>query len=471
MQNILIFITALLLLFFNSYYSTYGIILLLLFSFANSFISNKSQSKLSILTTLVLILSYIFSGIKSQSLEPTLLMIVMVNNLNSLRINKNTLKTLIKILTSTMFVLSLIQIFNDQFAFGPFINIFNKKEIYPNAFAALNLLLIPLNSRNFQVMNILNILLSKSRIAIIISMGYFLWKHIRKTKNIKRAIAICVCLAVIPFTLITKSNQSLDFNSIDQRLEHWQNTPRLLNKTKEIFLGYGANSFAYIYPQVQKVPENQSPHSHNLILNIAVEYGIIFLFLLSLLLYKKFKYLEPEYKSALLLFLVHNLLDLNIQFPLTILILLLIINAQNHSKQQFNIQNSILSLTGLLILIISLTNNFIIGHKDEYLQSKNMLQTYIRQNPLDKKQLLKIDEKKYIKQVFRSNPYSVDNLEILLKHYPDIKLNKVWLDNYKKWYVSHSKFNLNYIHEKGTVKKLQDIFKSTDPTFVQNLEL
>ena len=176
MQKLLLFITTALLLVTNSYYSTYGILVLLAFTLFSSFKNKTKLNKLILVANLLLILSYLFSGIKALSLEPTLLFLLFINNLSSVKIDKYLLSKLSKYLTILFFIISVYQLLSTQFAYGPFFNIFNTKEIYPNAFAALNLLLLPLNKGKIQSLNIFNILLSKSRIGIIITGLFYIYK-------------------------------------------------------------------------------------------------------------------------------------------------------------------------------------------------------------------------------------------------------------------------------------------------------
>ena len=471
MQKLLLFITTTLLLVTNSYYSTYGILVLLAFTIFETIKNKTKPNKLTLLANTLLILSYLFSGIKALSLEPTLLLLLLVNNLSSIKIDKYLLAKLSKYLTILFFILGVYQLLSTQFAYGPFINIFNTKEIYPNAFAALNLLLLPLNKGKIQSLNIFNILISKSRIGIIVTGLFYIYKIIVNKRNSKKFIILGLMLILLPTALINKTSQSTEFSSLDQRIEHWQNSPKLLNNIKVIALGYGANSFSYIYPTVQQIPENQAPHSHNLIINLAVENGLLFTALLILMLIKRFKKLDGQYKAALLLFLIHNLVDLNIQFPLTIFILLLIFNTESKSENAGSFISLSMNIFAIVILLMSMSGNFYYGHKDELLRNNNQssLTKYIQENPLDSKQLLKLDEKKYIKEVFEADPYSVDHLVTLLKYYPETQLDPEWLEHYKEWYVSHSKYNLNYIHEKGTVEKLKNTFKLIDPEFANSL--
>ena len=265
--------------------------------------------------------------------------------------------------------------------------------------------------------------------------------------------------------------QALFLFSLDQRIEHWKNSPKLLNNIKALTLGYGPNSFSYIYPTVQQIPENQAPHSHNLIINLAVENGVLFTALLLLIIIKGFRTLDEQYKAAVLLFLIHNLVDLNIQFPLTVFILLLIFNTVNKTDTAKNWSTFNTNVFAIIILLLSMSGNFYYGHKDKLLTNNNRasLTKYIQENPLDSKQLLKLDEKTYIKEVFKADPYNVDHLVKLLEHYPATQLDPQWLENYKKWYISHSKYNLNYIHEKGTVEKLKKTFELKDPEFANSL--
>ena len=172
-------------------------------------------------------------------------------------------------------MLSLYQFVGDGIAYGPFFNIFNLKQIYPNALAALSLLLLAYtNKRSLTLLNILNIVSSKSRIGIVIMLLVMLYKNLHQIKKSYKLIAITCTIVALVFTFnYQKSPQSTSFTSIDQRVEHMTLTPKLFD-TKTLLFGQGAGSFSYLFPSVQRIPLNNAPHSHNIILNLLLEYGV-----------------------------------------------------------------------------------------------------------------------------------------------------------------------------------------------------
>jgi len=480
MFNLFLILLSSLVFIFNSYYSTYGVLLLGMVCTLQSFKKQGQFNILQLLASITLVFAYILSGVKSLSLEPTILLMLLVVNISQLKLKPQVVQQISASITILSLIFAVFQFVSQDIAYGSFINIYDTKQIFPNAFASLNLILLAINSKQLRVANLLNIFLSKSRFAIAISMMYLLYESITKRGFKLRYLTVVSLIAVLSVFSISKTNQSTEFNSIDQRMEHWINTPKLLKLDHTLLFGYGPHSFEYIYQTVQRIPENQAPHSHNIVLNLLVENGMLFVIIFGLLLIKQSRGLNSKYKTALVLFLIHNLVDLNIQFPLTVLVLLLLFGA-SQTDHKYTLHRSIkhlpiaLNLLSVSILVLSLNNNFVVSHKDQLLRdfntSKNakLIETYIKQNPLDKNQLLKLDEKKYIKDAFLQKPFDVNNLELLLKHYPKISLYKKWIDNYKNWYLSHSKQNLNYINEKGTVTKLRNIFKDLDPEFSDSL--
>jgi hypothetical protein len=427
MQKVILIIFLSLTAIFNDINSTYGTLLLGIFVTLTALINHSKISIKQLIAVLILVLSYIFSGIKTQSLEPTLLLIFFILGENHLQITSSFKEKLYKYLNYVFLLISVYQFVKNGIAYGNFINIYNIKQIYPNALALLGLTLMGLNKRGRdKSISYLIILLSQSRISIIIGAIYGFYEIFKSKIKSKKLIAtFFLILSIFTVNTISKTNQSSDFNSIDQRIEHWKNTPKLIN-LKTALIGNGGNSFSYLYPQVQQIPENQSPHSHNIILNLIIEHGLIFTLIFISICIDLYKNQNKNTKTAMLLFLIHNLFDLNYQFPFTILLLLSALNQNPEKKLKHKSISTIIVTISLLII----TNNFYYSHKDQLLK-ENQIEEYIKQSPLDTKQLLKLNTEKYIKQVFLKNPFEVDVLELMIETYPETILDKSWLDNYK----------------------------------------
>ena len=463
---------------FNDMNSTYGTCFLaLLLSLVS--IQNKKFyiSKLALITSILILLSYIFSGIQTQSLENSLLLAILVVGAGNVGFDNKYRDRVIQSLSVACFAIAVYQFASQSIAAGPYVNIFDLKQQYPNALAAVSLIFLAISqSKKFTAMNALTILLTKSRFGIATMLLVLLIKNIRKV-NKKVLIGMClmVCLAFGLLANIQKSTQTVDFSSVEQRIEHWILTPKLFDY-KTLLLGSGAGSFEYLFPSVQRIPLNNAPHSHNLIINILLEYGIWVLIGLITIFISLFKYQKPQTQLALVGFLLFNLVNLDYQFPLTVFILLLILDPSPPPKslptQAFH---KLIPMCFLLITIIVPQNiqgiNKVISHKDYWITQQNIDQ-YQAHSPLDiQAHKHRSNASQYSKQIFLNDPYKIENMVLLLDQYPNIRLHQKWYDDYKYWYLNHTKNNHSYINQKGQTQELIQAMATYDPKFSQQLEL
>ncbi len=106
---------------------------------------------------------------------------------------------------------------------------------------------------------------------------------------------------------------------IDQRYYHFDNSLKLFLKAP--ILGHGINSYRDAVTMVSNTDKVEHvSHSHNLFLNILVEMGLIGLFLFLIFLFMVFRGRLFNsaffFKTALITFLVHNLVEYNFAYPI-----------------------------------------------------------------------------------------------------------------------------------------------------------
>jgi len=466
---------------FNDMNSTYGTLLLaLLLSLVS--VQNKKFyiTKWALITSILILLSYIFSGIQTQSLENSLLLAILAVGAGNIGFDNKYRGRVIRSLSVACFVIAVYQFASQSIAAGPFVNIFDLKQQYPNALAAVSLIFLAISqSKKFTAMNALTILLSKSRFGIATMLLVLLVKYFRRV-NKKVLIGVClmVCVAFGFLANIQKSTQTVHLSSVEQRMEHWTLTPKLFDY-KTLLLGSGAGSFEYLFPSVQRIPLNNAPHSHNLIINILLEYGIWVLIGLIGIFFSLFKHQKPQTQLALVGFLLFNLVNLDYQFPLTIFVLLLILDPRPRPKslstQATHTFHKLIPMCFLLITIIVPQNiegiNKIISHKDYWIKRQNIDQ-YQAHSPLDiQAHKHRSNAGHYSKQIFLNDPYQIENMVLLLDQHPKIKLHQQWYTDYKYWYLSHAKHNHSYINQKGQTQELIRAMAAYDPKFSQQLAL
>jgi len=469
------FIIALLFL-FNDMNSTYGTIFLSLLLVCTCVFDNSFRiNKYSALTCIFLLLSYFFSGIQTQSLENTILLSTLVLGVGNIKLEDRYKDFIVAFTTIFTFLLSVYQFIGDGIAYGPFFNIFNIKQIYPNALAALSLLLLAYtNKRSLTLLNIVNIVLSKSRIGIVIMLLVMLYKNLRKIKQSHRLLAVTCTIVALVFTFnYQKSPQSTRFTSIDQRVEHMTLTPKLFDTTTLLF-GQGAGSFSYLFPSVQRIPLNNAPHSHNIILNLLLEYGVWTVLFLILFIKGLWNNQSMKTRVAWLAFGVFNLFNVDYQFPLTIFLLIVLsdkIEIEN-IKSNYN-QKLLPALICIMMIVIPLNTSQLshyISHKDYWIRQGD-IDIYQNQSPLDiQAHKLRPNTSDYSQEVFMNDPWSIDNMVLLIESNPKVKIDPTWFNHYKQWYLRHVSTNLGYINDRGLTQDLIDVMHGYDKEFAIQLE-
>lgn len=246
---------------------------------------------------------------------------------------------------------------------GLFIDAFNYRNFFPNAFADFILMAWPLLFINYAQTKASTIkktviggilfaalYLTYSRGAWvsflfqIIILAFFTIKYCDK-KSIKKIIlgvlatvfiSWTICLGLTGLRSENFSNLSLSTKltfqdseagtSLRERVDFWRDSLKLI--TQEPLKGTGPMSFRYIYPSVQKYFLAISDHPHNWILKIGVENGvpaaIAFITFLALIAVAVLKTKRLEMSQVLLVTavggaLLHNMVDYNMNFIPTIL--------------------------------------------------------------------------------------------------------------------------------------------------------
>lgn len=246
---------------------------------------------------------------------------------------------------------------------GLFIDAFNYRNFFPNAFADFILMAWPLLFINYAQTKASTIkktvvggilfaalYLTYSRgawasfVFQIIILAFFTVKYCDK-KSIKKIIlgvlatvfiSWTICLGLTGLRSENFSNLSLSTKltfqdseagtSLRERVDFWRDSLKLI--TQEPLKGTGPMSFRYIYPSVQKYFLAISDHPHNWILKIGVENGvpaaIAFITFLALIAVAVLKTKRLEMSQVLLGTavggaLLHNMVDYNMNFIPTIL--------------------------------------------------------------------------------------------------------------------------------------------------------
>jgi len=466
------FIVALLML-FNDYNSTYGTAILFALVVATGFGKKFKIGVIQVLTIALLVLSYLFSGIQTQSLENTTLLILLVAGLGNFELPQEYKDKCFKIATVFLTSISVYQFARNSIAHGVFFNIYDLKQIYPNSQALLSLLLMAsMEDKRFAAANFLTIFLTRSRIGIIFAAILFFLKNLKSIHKKCKPMITCVLIAtIISIPFIQKSNQTTHFGSFEQRVEHWSLTPKLFDY-KTLLVGQGAGSFGYLFPTVQQIPLNNAPHSHNIILNWLLEYGLLTTALMLFLIAQTFKVSTGDSKQALLVFFAFNMVNLDIQFPLMILFLLILSSDYIPKKTLKHAKYMLLPLFLGYILVVS-NNSFInqyISHKDYWIR-QNQIQNYLNDSSLDLKALrLTSNAEKFAKQIFLSDPLDIASIAGLITAQPGVVFNQTWYNNMQSWYLKHVQYNHSFINDNGQTQTLINAMQTYDPSFAAQLQ-
>lgn len=286
---------------------------------------------------------------------------------------------------------------------GLFIDAFNYRNFFPNAFADFILMAWPLlfvNSAQTKASTIKKIVIGGILFAAlyftfsrgawasflfqIIILAFFTIKYCDK-KIIKKIIlgglatifiSSTICLGLTGLRSENFSNLSLSTKltfqdseagtSLRERVDFWRDSLKLI--AQEPLKGTGPMSFRYIYPSVQKYFLAISDHPHNWILKIGVENGVpaalTFIAFLILIAVAVFKTKKLEMSQVLLGTavggaLLHNMVDYNMNFIPTILtFFILTANILKNSDNSPAPKMSTIALTiwGVIIFVVLATS-------------------------------------------------------------------------------------------------------------------
>ena len=254
--------------------------------------------------------------------------------------------------------------------FGPFFNILDNSNVWPNAFALFLLLVWPLiavvNKKidlKFAMLCgfvLSGLLLTFSRGALIAFAGQLIILFIYYFKRIEaKKTAYCLLAGVVAVGLFYGANyvrsfknevidveKRLEFKTIDsptsvtERADFWKGSLELI-KEKPL-VGWGPFSFRSAYNPIQKTLLANADHPHNIFLKIGVENGLIALFgfigfLATLFIFfihrvfgkDKLKMSIAKKDVLFVLFVsvlggfAHNLIDYNLNFLQNLILLFL----------------------------------------------------------------------------------------------------------------------------------------------------
>lgn len=366
---------------------------------------------------LLVIASFLLSNVKSYGIAEIFGFFAFINTIFVIsQFKEKKLKVLTWGLLFLAIIAGLYGLYNfthqpDPRVISNFINPFDPIQGFPNALALFLLIMWPyaaakmINSKSKfgQISGVLilgilisTIYLTYSRGALIafiiqlVILGFLNHKYIAKnilkwsTAGIITIILITGALAARAHNdqkisnivkKITFENQE-SITSIDERMHFFKNTAGLIMENP--LLGFGPQTFRFIYPSKQKLIYSNSDHPHNIFLKYSFESGLIFSFLLlfiflSIILKNldsnNIKNKQKDFVLvAFLGAIAHSMIDYNfnfllnyIVFGITIGILLNFINQRKNQKSK-SYYGEIFFISLLIISIIL----SIIGTRDYF---------------------------------------------------------------------------------------------------------
>ena len=282
-------------------------------------------------------------------------------------------------------ILSLYQVFNLEItrAYGFFIDSFNTKIYFPNAFALFNIISLgfisSLNSKTQKLLltfSFLNIYLSQSRGGLIayfiILLAYLIleFKNKLNKKNILENLILIIIVCVSIFAInqhLNKDKININFQgtskltSIDGRIDSFQyGLKQIIANPFEI---NGSNSFQEFSKKHQVKWLSNAPHPHNFFIKYWSELGLGFIILFSIfainvLTNLNLKPSSPKFLESvgIISIIFHNSIDYNLNFPINIALffILLSFNYKSINIKYFKkYKTQIITVNVILIIIVS----------------------------------------------------------------------------------------------------------------------
>ena len=280
-------------------------------------------------------------------------------------------------------ILSLYQIFNLEItrAYGFFIDSFNTKIYFPNAFALFNIISLgfisSLNNKKQKLLltlSFLNIYLSQSRGGLIayfiILIAYLLleFKEKLNKKNILANLTLIIIVSVSIFGInqyLNKDKININFQgtskltSIDGRIDSFQYGLKQIIENP--FVINGSNSFQEFSKKHQEKWLSSAPHPHNFFVKYWSELGLGFIILFSIfainvLTNLNLKPSSPKFLESvgIISIIFHNSIDYNFNFSINIALffILLSFNYKSINLKYFKkYKTQIITVNAILILI------------------------------------------------------------------------------------------------------------------------
>lgn len=352
----------------------FGVLLLLIaiVEFAKKRERNLGEQVLLMIFAAAFVLSFIFSGMRSFGLTEVMVFLSVITVYLLLANRKiEWMESFLKIVAVggifTVIVGGILYLTRGEVRmFGTFFNKIYPGHVWPNAFGLFLVMVWPLyiwllKKRSWlEISFILGLvlsalLLSYSRGAVLVLCGQIVLLILYFFKRINfKVVKVVVCSLILGWAIFAAMNQIREqkFAVIDvservgfenhesltskqERVDFWKGAIELAKEKP--FFGWGPFSFRYAYNGIQKEFLASSDHPHNIFLKIAAENGLIALgaFVLFLLLWfftvvVRCGALPREERDVLHILMVavagtfaHNLIDYNLNFTVTILLLFL----------------------------------------------------------------------------------------------------------------------------------------------------
>ncbi|MBT5346291.1 O-antigen ligase family protein [bacterium] len=378
--------------------------------------------------------------------------------------HKKFIAKLLVFLCGIQLILSLHQVFNLDInrAYGFFIDSFNTKIFFPNAFALFNIISLGfisnLNNKTQKLLLILsfvNIYLSQSRGGLIayfiILFAYLIheFKNKLNKKNILENIILIILVCISVFGInkyLNKDKININFHgtskltSIDGRIDSFQYGLKQIIENP--FVINGSNSFQEFSKKHQEKWLSNAPHPHNFLIKYWSELGIGFIILFSIFAINVIKNLNlkpgnPKFLESvgIISIIFHNSIDYNLNFPINIALFFILLSFNYKSinlKFLKKYKTQILSINAILIIIVS--TSFLYKYQKYRNLRDNMNTNFEYQNfNFENSILLQLQKANNYKQTiaeenlnyFIENSYnlSLNNFE-LAKYYKDKDTNK-----------------------------------------------
>ena len=160
---------------------------------------------------------------------------------------------------------------------------------------------------------------------------------------------------LLPTDIVFKIKDSLHFStSIKDRIDYVQDAIKIFNlSVKNKIIGVGGEGFKHLYSSVQE-REYSSTEVHSSYIQILVESGVLgFICIISIIALALFKFKNNEEKIALIILLIHSIVDLDFSYMIILAIFAVLLGICNKKEKKYTDKKIYKYILGVEYIILA----------------------------------------------------------------------------------------------------------------------